>query len=314
MKDKSRLIFVSRDQKRIKEFKISRIKLFTYISIFLIAFLITGKLGLDMLINFSQNSKINRLQRTNTVLQSRIKEISKKIKNINNEMNLLVEKDDQLRAVIGLEELSPDVRNVGIGGAKYDYDLSDEISGFDEKVELENQLMEVSKIEREVTLELESYHELITTFQKKQDSLKYLPALRPVLKGFTSSGFGMRMHPILKVRRHHDGLDISVKKGTPIYASADGVVTFHGKNGGYGNMVIVNHKYGYETRYGHMSKITARKGEKVKRGEKIGEVGRSGLATASHLHYEVRFKGKAVNPNIYYFEDKILNKKVVKKD
>jgi len=311
MRDESRLIFISRDQKKFKEIKISRFKLFSYISTFLIVFLVTGKFGLDLLINFSHNSKIERLERTNTVLETRLQEMSGKIQSIGEKIDLVANMDDELRTVLGLEKLSEDVRNVGIGGSNYEIDLTDEVSGFDQNFELGQQLMELSRFEREVKLEHDSYQDLYSTFYHKQDSIAYLPALRPILKGVVSSKFGMRTHPVLKVRRHHDGLDFSAKKGTPVYSTADGVITFAARNGGYGNMVIISHKYGFETRYGHLNKIVVRRGQTIKRGDKIGEVGNTGLTTASHLHYEVKRNGKVVDPSAYFFDDKILNEQVV---
>ncbi len=313
MKDDSRLIFISKDQKKVKEFRVSRVRLFSYISIFLIFFLASGKIGLDMMIDFSHNSKIKRLERTNSMLQTRLTEMQSKIKNLNTEIGKIVQNDDKLHIALGLNTLSSDVREVGIGGAKYDFQETDEVSGFDEKVQVGKQLVELSKLEREVNLELQSYRDLMLTFKKKQDSLAYLPALRPILKGFISSGFGRRMHPIFHVYKHHDGIDFSAKRGTPIYATADGIVKYSGVNGGYGRMVMIDHLYGFQTRYGHMSKILVRKGQKVKRGEKIGEVGNSGISTAPHLHYEVRFHGNPINPRSYYFDDIELNEKVVRK-
>lgn len=311
MKDESRLIFISRNQKKYKEIKISQVKLLTYISSFLLIFLVTGKFGLDILINFSHNSKIERLERTNTVLETRLQEMSNKIKTIGDKIDIVTTMDDELRALLGMEQISEDVRNVGIGGSNYEIDLTDEVSGFDQNFELGQQLMELSRFEREVKLEHSSYEDLYSTFYHKQDSIAYLPALRPLMKGVVSSKFGMRTHPVLKVRRHHDGLDFSAKKGTPVYATADGVIKHASRNGGYGNMVIISHKYGFETRYGHLNKYVVRKGQKVKRGDKIGEVGNTGLTTASHLHYEVKHNGKVVDPRAYYFDDKILNEQVV---
>ena len=311
MKDESRLIFISRNQKKYKEIKISRVKLLTYISSFLLVFLVTGKFGLDILINFSRNSKIERLERTNTVLETRLQEMSNKIKTIGDKIDIVTTMDDELRTLLGMEKISEDVRNVGIGGSNYEIDLTDEVSGFDQNFELGQQLMELSRFEREVKLEHSSHEDLYSTFYHKQDSIAYLPALRPLMKGVVSSKFGMRTHPVLKVRRHHDGLDFSAKKGTPVYATADGVIIHAGRNGGYGNMVIISHKYGFETRYGHLNKYVVRKGQKVKRGDKIGEVGNTGLTTASHLHYEVKHNGKVVDPSAYYFDDKILNEQVV---
>ncbi len=311
MGDESRFIFISKDQKNIKEYKISRSRFLTYLFSFLLILSVAGKFGFDLLIDFSHNSKIQRLERTNSVLQTRLAEMKNQIKTINGNMNQIVKKDDELRLALGLNSISSEVREVGIGGAKYDFTETDEISGFDEGRQLGRQLTELSRLEREVNLEFDSYHKLMTTFQKKQDSLAYLPALRPVIKGLISSPFGNRLHPIYKVRKHHDGLDISAPRGTPIYASANGTIKMARTVSGYGKMVTVDHKYGFQTRYGHMNKILVRVGQIVKRGDKIGEVGSTGISTAPHLHYEVRFKGKAINPAPFFFDDPDLNKQIV---
>lgn len=311
MGEESRFIFISKDQKKVKEFKVSRSKFLTYLISILVVLSVAGKFGFDMLIDFSHNSKIQRLERTNGVLQTRLAEMTNQIKSINSDMGQIVKKDDELRLALGLSNISSEVREVGIGGAKYDYTETDEISGFDEGRQLGQQLTELDRLEREVNLEFDSYHNLMTTFQKKQDSLAYLPALRPVIKGLVSSPFGDRIHPIYKVKKHHDGVDISAPRGTPIYASADGTIKLARTVSGYGKMVMVDHKYGYQTRYGHMNKILVRKGQIVKRGDKIGEVGSTGISTAPHLHYEVRFKGKAINPSPFFFDDPDLNRKIV---
>lgn len=313
MKDESRIVFVPRNNSALKEFKISRIKLLTYSFAFLIFFTIIGKMSMDFLVDFSQNSKINTLERTNAVLQDRLLEAKVKIDSINAIMQLIVYKDEELRTVLGLSPLSSDVREVGIGGAEFDYSQIDEVSGFEDNIGLGQQLNALFKLEREIKLELSSYNELMLVFNEKQDSIKYVPSLKPVLEGKKSSGFGMRNHKILRVKRHHDGIDLSATRGTPIYASADGVVQFVGNAGGYGKMVRIDHKYGFETRYGHMSKYVVREGESVKRGQKIGEVGNTGLSTAPHLHYEVLYQRKALDPESYYFDDRILNTMAVQK-
>ena len=266
-----------------------------------------------MLIDFSHNSKIKTLERTNAVLQSRLGEAQLQIDSINTQIDLIIQKDDELRIVLGLPLINSDVREVGIGGSEFGYNFEDEVSGFEDNIGLGEQLSELSKLGRAIKLELASYQELMSAFQKKQDSIKYVPSLKPVLDGRISSSFGMRNHPRLKVRRHHEGLDLSSPRGTPVYASADGVVKYIGVAGGYGRMVKIDHKYGFETRYGHMSKYVVRRGQTIKRGQKIGEVGNTGLSTAPHLHYEVRYEGKPLNPKTYYFEDIELNSMVVKK-
>ena len=119
-----------------------------------------------------------------------------------------------------------------------------------------------------------------------------------------ASGFGYRIHPIYKVRKMHWGMDFTAPTGTPIYATGDGKVTTQkNSRSGYGNHIIIDHGYGYETLYGHMSKVEARRGQKVKRGDIIGYVGSTGRSTAPHLHYEVIKDGRKINPVNFYFND-----------
>ncbi|MGR3462816.1 MAG: DUF5930 domain-containing protein [Roseovarius sp.] len=121
-----------------------------------------------------------------------------------------------------------------------------------------------------------------------------VPLAMPVKAGFRyTSGFGMRWG------RMHKGLDMAAPWGTPIYASGDGVVTYAGWQSGYGQIVKIKHAFGIETRYPHMSKIRVKKGQRVSRGDRIGDMGNTGRSTGSHLHYEIRVDGKAINPMIY---------------
>jgi murein DD-endopeptidase MepM/ murein hydrolase activator NlpD len=118
----------------------------------------------------------------------------------------------------------------------------------------------------------------------------------PVDSGKIISTFGKRIHPVLKVERHHDGIDIKAPKGFPVYATADGVIKHAGKNGGYGNMVIITHKNGFETRYGHLENILVEFGQNVQKSEKIGTIGNTGLTTLVHLHYEIKKDSIPVDP------------------
>ena len=143
----------------------------------------------------------------------------------------------------------------------------------------------------------------------KQERLSSMPAIMPIAKNRCKlvSGFGSRYHPILHYRRMHTGVDLSAKKGTPIYATGDGVVEVSGSGGadysGYGVVCVVNHGFGFKTLYGHMTDVKVRKGQRVKRGELIGHVGSTGLSQAPHLHYEVLQNGKRVNPVYFFYED-----------
>ena len=119
-----------------------------------------------------------------------------------------------------------------------------------------------------------------------------------------SSGYGYRIHPIYKVRKMHWGTDFSAPAGAPIYATGDGTVTTYKRSrSGYGHHIVIDHGFGYETLYGHMSKIEVNKGQRVKRGEIIWYIGSTGSSTAPHLHYEVIKDGRKINPINFFFND-----------
>jgi murein DD-endopeptidase MepM/ murein hydrolase activator NlpD len=311
LKNETTLILVTKDKTEFRQFSITRKKIVIFIGAFIILFLLVGNYTIDFLLNFRYDSKVETLERNNLFLKRQLDEMSVKVDKLNGQLSNVESKDDEIRMIMGLKEMDNDVRNVGIGGAEFNYDVSEKMieAGVAEKAN--EQMVLLDKLEREVKLELQSYNDLIATYNAKEDSLRYMPALHPVLAGRVTSDFGMRLHPILKRYRHHPGVDFAAKMGTPIYAAADGIVKFAGYNGGYGRYVSIDHMYGFETRYGHMQQILVRPGQRVKRGDRIGLVGKTGLATAPHLHFEVHFKGQEVNPELYFFDDLDLNRAVI---
>ena len=170
-------------------------------------------------------------------------------------------------------------------------------------------------LSKQLYVQSKSLDEIIDLAKDKEKLLASIPAIQPVSKQDLTrmaSGFGWRLDPFTKARKRHKGMDFTSPKGTPIYAAADGVIKLAKHHGGYGNCVFIDHIYGYETRYGHMQKILVRHGQKVKRGEKIGLVGKTGIATAPHLHFEVHYQGKEVNPKHYFFDDLSINQLAIK--
>ncbi len=313
-KEESTIIFVSKDKSYIKEYKISRIKLLLFTILFLVVFLVGGNYSLDWLLEFRYDSKVEFLEKNNQFLKSQLGEMGDKIELIDGQLTIIENRDDEIRMIMGLKELGDDVRDVGIGGTNFEYKFADQIVNPDVADDLNIQMLLIDKLEREVKLELQSFGDLINTYHLKEDSIKHMPALHPVLDGRITSDFGMRLHPIFKRYRKHPGIDFAAKAGAPIYATADGIVKLAKYNGGYGNCVIIDHLYGFESRYGHMQKILVRRGQRVKRGDKIGLVGKTGIATAPHLHFEVHYKGKEVNPRHYFFDDPSLNRLVVEEN
>jgi murein DD-endopeptidase MepM/ murein hydrolase activator NlpD len=139
---------------------------------------------------------------------------------------------------------------------------------------------------------------------EKEKMLQSIPAIRPIKNmSRVASGFGMRYHPILKTLRRHAGIDISAPRGTPVYATANGVVTSENAGSGYGINIVINHGYSYKTVYAHLSKKAVRAGQRVIRGQLIGYVGNTGLSMGAHLHYEVHKNGIPVNPVHFFFSD-----------
>ncbi|MCK5033898.1 MAG: M23 family metallopeptidase [Calditrichia bacterium] len=308
--NESTFIYLSSNGTQVKQLKISKKKIIIGLVVLIAAVVTTAKFSLDFVLDITQNSRIESLKKNNEFLKTRLDEMNNIVENITSQVAQIEKKDDELRMIMGVKELDEDIRNVGIGGATFEYQLSDENINTEYSVEVSDYMNKIQKLDREVKLELSSYNDLINTYKTKEDSIRHMPALNPVLSGRITSKVGVRVHPVLKVRRHHEGIDIAAKKGTPIFAAADGVVKLARYNGGYGKCVYIDHIYGFETRYGHMDKILARVGQKVKRGDKIGLVGKTGLAKGPHLHYEVRYKNEILDPRQYYFDDLELNKSV----
>lgn len=306
----STLIYLSSDETKVKQLKVSKNKIFIGLIVLVTVLVTTAKFSLDFILDITQNSRIESLKKNNEFLKARLAEMNTIIDNITTQVQSVEQRDDELRTIMGVKELDEDIRDVGIGGATFEYQLNGEDINSEHATEVSDYMNKIQKLDREIKLELSSYTDLIETYKAKEDSLKHMPALNPVLSGRIVSTIGIRNHPILKRRIHHDGIDISAKTGTPIFAAADGIVKLARYNGGYGNCVYIDHVYGYETRYGHMNKILVRDGQKVKRGDKIGLVGKTGLAEGPHLHYEVRLNGDVLDPRQYYFHETEFNEAV----
>lgn len=160
----------------------------------------------------------------------------------------------------------------------------------------------VERLSRLLANQSQSLDTIANLVKEKEHMLMSIPSIKPVREDKLRSsigvlsGFGVRIHPIYKVRRFHKGIDFTADQGVAIQATGDGVVVKAGREGGYGNCVVISHGYGYETLYGHMSRIDVSVGTKVKRGQRIGLIGSTGASTGPHCHYEVHVNGRVVNP------------------
>lgn len=174
--------------------------------------------------------------------------------------------------------------------------------------DLENSITNtINNLTLRIAYQDKSFNEITSFIKNKELLLASTPAIQPVsnkdLKR-VASGFGYRIDPVYKTVKFHAGLDFTAPQGTPIYATANGVVRTAGNLGnGFGNHVVINHGYGYETLYGHMFRIKVRSGERIKRGEIIGWVGNTGKSTGPHCHYEVHKNGRTLDPIYFFYND-----------
>ncbi len=213
------------------------------------------------------------------------------------------QRDDNLyRVMFNADPIPDDVRNFNFAGtARYD---SLENLGNAQLVIATTAKLDLLK--RQLYVQSVSFDEITDLYRGKDEMYRCIPAIQPVANKnlkHMASGYGNRIDPIYGTVRYHAGMDFSAPIGTDIYATGDGTVEAAGWESGYGNCVVIDHGYGYKTRYAHMSKMTVRRGERVVRGQVIGHVGNTGKSTGPHLHYEVIVKGRTVNPVNYYYMD-----------
>ena len=218
-------------------------------------------------------------------------------------MQGIQQRDDNLyRVVLQADPVADAVRKAGFGGTNRYEELMD-MANSDLVV---NTTQKMDMLNRQLYIQSKSFDEVVDLFKNHDEMLNCIPAIQPVANKnlkYTASGYGMRIDPIYKTAKFHNGMDFSANIGTPVYATGDGVIKKAGWQSGYGKIIIVSHGFGYETWYAHLNKYNVRVGQKVVRGEVIGEVGNTGKSTGPHLHYEVHVKGKVVNPVNYYFMD-----------
>lgn len=251
---------------------------------------------------FIDSPKVKILERENNELKTEVEYLSSRIDKMSDVLYDIEDRDDNVyRTIFEADPVPTSVR----------YPLLVEDTRLDSmsRSEAYNLLRDANKKADQLTVRLAAQSKSLDTLERlatrKSEMLTCIPAIRP-LKNMheISSGFGRRYHPVLKTLRAHTGVDITAPKGTPVYATADGTVSGENPGSGYGIVVVLNHGYSYQTLYAHLSKKAVRPGQKVKRGQVVGYVGSTGMASGSHLHYEVIKNGQKVNP-VYYFNSDI---------
>lgn len=267
-----------------------------------VAGFITSVSLLTVLLVYFPDKLNSRMILENRKHKSEWAEISAHLKDIQQQLNRLEKQDDNhFRVALNMEKLGPDIRKAGIGGHE-EFNLG-EAEGISE---IRNSFRLLTNLKSRARLQNESFREISRSVSATEEMLASRPAIQPIdnrqLTRFHPL-FGMRQHPVYGDWRLHNGLDLTAASGTPVYSTGDGIVTSAEFRGGYGNVIFINHGYGFETRYAHLSKFKVSEGQKVKRGELIGLVGSTGTSTGSHLHYEVLFRDKWINPIHFMYRD-----------
>jgi murein DD-endopeptidase MepM/ murein hydrolase activator NlpD len=247
------------------------------------------------------HNKMSVLSTENRILKEQLKDLSAKLSSVKESVGALATRGNELRLLVDLTQIDEETQTASVGGGKRisDYRLTSEAEEI-----LEGAQALIDQLMREVRLQQSSYEEIYKRYEHNKRLFTALPAIKPMQGYYSVNGFGMRLHPVLRVYRMHEGIDITNDVGTSVYATGDGVVRYAGRTqGGYGAVIEISHGFGYTSLYAHLSKTLVRPGQTVKRGELIAKSGRSGLVSGPHLHYEVRFNGRKQNPVDYFFDD-----------
>ncbi len=256
------------------------------------------------ILQFYESPRMRILHKENERLLTQYELMYKDLGTIEKVLDEIEQRDNNLyRVIFESDPIPSTIRKAGFGGVnRYSklesFDNSDLVIKTAEKIDV---------LSKEAYIQAKSYNEVMKMAMNKEELVAGMPAIMPIsnksLKS-TASGWGYRIHPIYKIKQFHYGMDFTANIGTPIYATGDGIVKdVQSIGGGFGRFVIIDHGFGYETLYGHMSGFNVKKGDKVKRGSVIGLVGNSGTSTGPHVHYEVHKNGEPVNPQYYYFKD-----------
>ncbi len=288
-------MFIPRQTGKIFETKVS-IHVLIALCIGIVLVISSGLfLILDASSRASDKLKLRLLEKENSYLQAKQDELNSAISDLKSQMVELIEQEKKVRMVFGLPEVDAQIRQLGVGGPAPSklVDISPEV---EEAYRAESEL---ERLLRQARFEKENFEQIYSSLSERKKILDHSPSIRPT-SGYLSCGFGVRIDPFTGRRQLHQGVDLAADIGTPVYVTADGVVNHVGRDVGLGKLVRIDHLYGYTTVYAHLSRITVKRGQHVKRGDLVGAVGNTGYSTGPHLHYEVHYQGRAQNPLKYF--------------
>lgn len=295
------VLIIPHNKGKILKKKISATFLYFLSFSFVLLVLVNLFFSFGLLGKALDRAKLSQLEKENEYLENKLVDLNSVILKLKGEMADLIEKEENVRMVFGLPEVDAQLREVGIGG-QMPSQFPNQSLAVKQAQEAE---IELDKLLRQARFEKESFDQIYSDICDKKKILDHTPSIRPSA-GYLSRGFGIKIDPFTGRKQPHLGIDLATDIGTPVYATAEGRVSFVGRDRGLGRMIRINHLFGYTTVYAHLSQVKVKRGEHVKRGEVIGAVGNTGYSTGPHLHYEVRFRGQPKNPLNYILSSQYL--------
>ena len=290
-KNKLTLMVVPDSDGVSRQLTVSVALIYSLLAFVLTVVLVNVFLAADFFSAQVSDQELEKLRSENQHLNSKYEKLRWDISEANDRYEDLIAKEIAIRTIFDMPEINADERQLGIGGPTGKVSaIASETEKFARDTELE-----VDRLLRTSSFEVQKYAEVAQHLEGLKDRLDHTPSIWPT-KGWLQDGYGYRSDPFTGYKTFHRGLDIAYPSGTPIVAAADGKVTRVGKMGNLGNVITIDHGYGFVTRYGHLSKYEVKRGQKISRGDVIGLMGKSGRVTGPHLHYEVWRNGKALNP------------------
>jgi murein DD-endopeptidase MepM/ murein hydrolase activator NlpD len=303
-------MLIPHDNERVRSVQVTSSSVRAILSAILVAVLLGGSFSIGFFVKASQHMRAARLQQENVLLAAEVDQMRGEMRTLSASINQLSEKDASYRTIAGLPPLDERTRQVGSGNSGATARLLSNTTIFRYNRQVGEKLLATSSdldaLMRRTNLLRSSMDEAIVTLRNNTARLEATPSIAPADGPLSSLFSRNRRHPVMRISRPHKGIDIAAATGEPILAPAKGVVHFSGyRSGGYGNMVEIDHGFGYVTRFAHCSKLLVHEGQTVERGQVIAAVGSTGLTTGPHLHYEVEVNGKQVDPLNFIITDVI---------
>lgn len=271
--------------------------------IYIFGGIVLGVIFLYLFLVFFPSPREKQLLREKEALETQLTHLHQQVDQMQIVMTDLQQRDDNLyRVLFGAEPIPMSIRQ----GTQRKIAYYEELASMTNSQLSADLALKVDVLEKEMYVQAKSYDDILEMAKTQEIRMENIPAIQPVMNKDlkrVASGYGMRIDPVYHVRKFHQGMDFTAPTGTEVFATGNAKVKFTGWKQGYGNTVILDHGFGYETLYAHLYKSLVRKGQKVRRSDIIALVGNSGKSTGPHLHYEVRLNGKPVDPRNYYFYD-----------